>query len=747
LLGRIGQLANRIEQIQQRLRLLGMGEAAVPGLDFAAWLQQATLQDSAGQAAASAGLPQLAGSSSPQLTTGGRFDDMIAQVAARHGLDPDLLHAIVKVESDYNPRCVSSAGAKGLMQLMPGTARYLGVEDIFDPQQNLEGGARYLKEQLERFGDPVLALAAYNAGPGAVAQYHGVPPYEETQAYVPRVLEYYRARRVASQQPAAGTTPTTHPATDANASSAPPRASLRPDADAVAAAQSVSTAPSRDLVQQPARRNAQVPSEPQRLKPAPSQPLNPLAEGVSTELTADSAVVKLAARPADIPQPTSAAIAKAPVLLVGQASRLSPVPLTEPAQPAVPTAQVADAEPAVVISRDAPTATVVKPPQTAPEASPPQTESTASAKAPVLLVGQASRLSPVTLTEPAQPAAPTVQLADAKAAVGVTDAAPRMAVATLPHIGRGASLPQAESAASAKAPVLLVGQASRLSPVPLTEPAQPAAPTVQLADAKAAVGVTDAAPRMAVATLPHIGRGASPPQTESTARAEAPATAAKSAQVTATIAGAEPPRQPAQQPAVGVPAPGLLIGSELAAALEQRLSELVAAGADRLRLAEAVTLPRQEITIELAPPELGRVQIAFELEHEAASVEVRTETFSTAAHLESSFRGLATSLEQLGLKLASLKVSCDAGGFGPNHEGTGQSASWQQQASAGWQALGAGGAGQNAGSGGEAFTFAETAHIPGGDETTPIGQRPAHFTSGLQRSRPARLVSVLDVAA
>ena len=677
MLGRIGQLANRIEQIQQRLRLLGMGEAAVPGLDFAAWLQQATLQDSAGQAAASAGLPQLAGSSSPQLTTGGRFDDMIAQVAARHGLDPDLLHAIVKVESDYNPRCVSSAGAKGLMQLMPGTARYLGVEDIFDPQQNLEGGARYLKEQLERFGDPVLALAAYNAGPGAVAQYHGVPPYEETQAYVPRVLEYYRARRVASQQPAAGTTPTTHPATDANASSAPPRASLRPDADAVAAAQSVSTAPSRDLVQQPARRNAQVPSEPQRLKPAPSQPLNPLAEGVSTELTADSAVVKLAARPADIPQPTSAAIAKAPVLLVGQASRLSPVPLTEPAQPAVPTAQVADAEPAVVISRDAPTATVVKPPQTAPEASPPQTESTASAKAPVLLVGQASRLSPVTLTEPAQPAAPTVQLADAKAAVGVTDAAPRMAVATLPHIGRGAS----------------------------------------------------------------------PPQTESTARAEAPATAAKSAQVTATIAGAEPPRQPAQQPAVGVPAPGLLIGSELAAALEQRLSELVAAGADRLRLAEAVTLPRQEITIELAPPELGRVQIAFELEHEAASVEVRTETFSTAAHLESSFRGLATSLEQLGLKLASLKVSCDAGGFGPNHEGTGQSASWQQQASAGWQALGAGGAGQNAGSGGEAFTFAETAHIPGGDETTPIGQRPAHFTSGLQRSRPARLVSVLDVAA
>ena len=198
---------------------------------------------------------------------------------------------------------------------------------------------------------------------------------------------------------------------------------------------------------------------------------------------------------------------------------------------------------------------------------------------------------------------------------------------------------------------------------------------------------------------------------------------------------------------MGVPAPGLLIGSELAAALEQRLSELVAAGADRLRLAEAVTLPRQEITIELAPPELGRVQIAFELEHEAASVEVRTETFSTAAHLESSFRGLATSLEQLGLKLASLKVSCDAGGFGPNHEGTGQSASWQQQASAGWQALGAGGAGQNAGSGGEAFTFAETAHIPGGDETTPIGQRPAHFTSGLQRSRPARLVSVLDVAA
>ena len=117
-----------------------------------------------------------------------RFDDIIRQAAARYGVDADLVHAVVQAESDYDPDCQSSAGAIGLMQLMPQTARGLGV-DPRDPKQNVDAGVRYLRGQLDRFGEVDLALAAYNAGPGAVQRHHGVPPYRETQGYVKRVLQ------------------------------------------------------------------------------------------------------------------------------------------------------------------------------------------------------------------------------------------------------------------------------------------------------------------------------------------------------------------------------------------------------------------------------------------------------------------------------------------------------------------------------------------------------------------------------
>lgn len=125
------------------------------------------------------------------------YDGLIAAAAQRHGIDPALLHGLVRAESNFNPNAVSSAGAQGLCQLMPGTAAALGVTDPFDPAQSLDGGARYLRQQLDAFGgDPTLALAAYNAGPGAVRRHGGVPPYAETQAYVRKVLAYadeYRA--------------------------------------------------------------------------------------------------------------------------------------------------------------------------------------------------------------------------------------------------------------------------------------------------------------------------------------------------------------------------------------------------------------------------------------------------------------------------------------------------------------------------------------------------------------------------
>ena len=121
------------------------------------------------------------------------YGDLIEAAAARHGLDPKLLHALVLVESGYRASAVSHAGAAGLTQLMPATAKDLGVVDRFDPEENLSGGADYLARQIRRFGDLRLALAAYNAGPARVVSSGGVPPIAETRAYVAKVVSCFLA--------------------------------------------------------------------------------------------------------------------------------------------------------------------------------------------------------------------------------------------------------------------------------------------------------------------------------------------------------------------------------------------------------------------------------------------------------------------------------------------------------------------------------------------------------------------------
>ncbi len=125
----------------------------------------------------------------PDRKTG--IEGLIFNESSKKGLDPHLVKAIIKAESNFNPNAESPKGAMGLMQLMPGTADLLGVENPFNPKQNIKGGTDYLKDLLRVFKDKDLAIAAYNAGPGAVKKHGGIPPYSETQNYVKKVNEYY----------------------------------------------------------------------------------------------------------------------------------------------------------------------------------------------------------------------------------------------------------------------------------------------------------------------------------------------------------------------------------------------------------------------------------------------------------------------------------------------------------------------------------------------------------------------------
>jgi soluble lytic murein transglycosylase-like protein len=128
------------------------------------------------------------------------YKGIISQASRRFGVDQSLIKAVIKAESDFDHRAVSRKGAQGLMQLMPGTADLMEVDDPFDPEENIFGGTRYLSLLLKRFqDDKTLALAAYNAGPEAVVTHKGIPPFSETRTFVRRVLDYYRIYRTESR--------------------------------------------------------------------------------------------------------------------------------------------------------------------------------------------------------------------------------------------------------------------------------------------------------------------------------------------------------------------------------------------------------------------------------------------------------------------------------------------------------------------------------------------------------------------
>jgi soluble lytic murein transglycosylase-like protein len=168
----VSTIGTRLDQLQTMVAQLSAPAAPAPATSFAGALASAQTSPSTAPAGA-----------------GTAFGAEIDAAAASNGIDPALLKALVSQESGFDPNARSGAGAVGLTQLMPGTAAALGVTDPLDPAQSLQGGAKYLRQQLDRFGgDEKLALAAYNAGPGAVARFGGVPPYSETQHYVTNVL-------------------------------------------------------------------------------------------------------------------------------------------------------------------------------------------------------------------------------------------------------------------------------------------------------------------------------------------------------------------------------------------------------------------------------------------------------------------------------------------------------------------------------------------------------------------------------
>ncbi|MFH1537391.1 MAG: lytic transglycosylase domain-containing protein [bacterium] len=188
------RMMERIEQLESRFKSMIPMPPAVNG-DFQNQLKQSleSLQEPAGGTEDYVKPPfydELLKTGAGWKEKGAAIDELIGSAAGKNGLSEELINAVVKAESNFNPGAVSPKGAMGLMQLMPGTAAKYGVSDPFDPGQNLEAGSKHLRMLLDRYGgDLELALAAYNAGEGAVETYKGVPPYEETQAYVARVMD------------------------------------------------------------------------------------------------------------------------------------------------------------------------------------------------------------------------------------------------------------------------------------------------------------------------------------------------------------------------------------------------------------------------------------------------------------------------------------------------------------------------------------------------------------------------------
>jgi soluble lytic murein transglycosylase-like protein len=202
-------VASVVERVAHLQALMGVGPTAAPAPaqtqtasngashDFAARLAAVSTAGPTAPAGATTGATATGAAGAAGTGANTPYAAEIDAAAKKYNVDPALLRGLIRQESNFNPNAGSPAGARGLTQLMPGTAAALGVDPSI-PAQAIEGGAKYLRQQLDKFGKPELALAAYNAGPGAVSRYGGVPPYAETQNYVRKVMAYAAEYRQAA---------------------------------------------------------------------------------------------------------------------------------------------------------------------------------------------------------------------------------------------------------------------------------------------------------------------------------------------------------------------------------------------------------------------------------------------------------------------------------------------------------------------------------------------------------------------
>lgn len=182
--------------------------AQIDHFEEAPALPDASIRPTSSQNSSPVGIPRAQRpSASPAafpISSAKDLDEVVNEASGRYRLDPDLVNSVIKAESGFHVRAVSPKGAQGLMQLMPGTASQLGVPNVTDPQANVEGGTKYLRELMERYNfDIPKALAAYNAGPQRVEQFRGIPPYYETRAYVARIVKDFNKKKIAQQKAAA----------------------------------------------------------------------------------------------------------------------------------------------------------------------------------------------------------------------------------------------------------------------------------------------------------------------------------------------------------------------------------------------------------------------------------------------------------------------------------------------------------------------------------------------------------------